>query len=66
MLTSPYRRRDVAMAIQLAMEDPERVKSVLAWMRKSGTIADDDLVYLDRIADRWIRIARDNRRKLRH
>ena len=33
------------------------VKEVIARLRKSGEIEPDDLVYLDEIADRWIRIA---------
>lgn len=58
-----YRKRIAAMAIQLAKEDPQLVKEVIARLRKAGEIATDDLVYLDRIADRWIKIARDNRAK---
>ncbi len=65
MLTSLYRKRVSAMAIQLAKDDPQLVKEVIARLRKSGEIEPDDLVYLDQIADRWIRIARENRRKAR-
>lgn len=61
MLASIYRKRVVAMAIQLAKDDPELVKEVIARLRKSGDIEPDDLVYLDQIADRWINIARENR-----
>lgn len=63
MLTSLYRQRIAAMAIQLAKDDPQLVKEVIARLRKSGEIEPDDLVYLDRIADRWIRIAEENRTK---
>ena len=63
MLTSLYRKRIAALAIQLAMDDPPLVKSVIARLRKSGEIELDDLVYLDQIADRWIRIAAENRTK---
>ena len=55
-----YRKRIAAMAIQLAKDDPQLVKEVIARLRKAGDIAADDLVYLDRIADRWIRIAQEN------
>ena len=63
MLTSLYRQRIAAMAIQLAKDDPPLVKEVIARLRKSGEIEPDDLVYLDQIADRWIRIAEENRTK---
>ena len=63
MLVSTYRKRIAAMAIQLAMDDPQLVKQVIARLRKSGAIEIDDLAYLDRIADRWISIAQENRQK---
>lgn len=65
MLTSLYRKRIAAMAIQLAMDDPPLVKSMIARLRKLGEIEPHDLVYLDQIADRWIRIAKENRKKAR-
>lgn len=65
MLASLYRKRVAAMVIQLAKDDPQLVKEVIARLRKSGEIEPDDLVYLDQIADRWIRIARENREKAR-
>ena len=61
MLTSLYRNRIAALAIELARDDPLLVKEVIARLRQSGEIEPDDLVYLDRIADRWIRIAEENR-----
>ena len=63
MLTSLYRKRIASLAIQLAKDDPPLVKEVIARLRKSGEIESDDLVYLDQIADRWIRIAEENRTK---
>jgi len=63
VLISLYRKRIAALAIQLAKEDPLLVKEVIARLRKSGEIEPDDLVYLDQIADRWIRIAEENRTK---
>ena len=55
-----YRRRIAATVIQLAKDDPYLVKEVIANLRESGEIAVDDLAYLERIADRWIRIAENN------
>jgi len=55
-----YRKRIAFLAIQLAKDDPQLVKEVIARLRESGDIEADDLVYLDRIADRWIRIAQEN------
>ena len=63
MLASIYRKRIAALAIQLAKDDPQLVKEVISRLRKTGEIESDDLVYLDRIADRWIRIAQENRQK---
>jgi len=65
VLTSLYRKRISALAVQLAKDDPPLVKEVIARLRKSGDIEPDDLVYLDEIADRWIRIAEENRQKAR-
>ena len=65
MLTTLYRKRIAALAIQLAKDDPQVVKEVIARLRKSGEIEPDDLVYLDEIGDRWIRIAEENRQKAR-
>ena len=65
MLTSLYRNRIAALAVELARDDPQLVKEVIARLRQSGEIERDDLVYLDRIADRWIRIAEENRMKAR-
>ena len=60
-MTSPYRSRVAALAVMTAREDPPLVKEVITRLRQSGEIASDDLVYLDRSADRWIRIAEQNR-----
>jgi hypothetical protein len=65
MLTSLYRKRISALAVQLAKDDPPLVKEVIARLRKSGDIEPDDLVYLDEIADRWIKIAEENRQRAR-
>ena len=63
MPISLYRRRIAATVIQLAKDDPSLVKEVIARLRESGEIEADDLVYLDRIADRWIGIAEANARQ---
>jgi len=65
VLTSLYRKRISALAVQLAKDDPPLVKEVIARLRKSCDIEPDDLVYLDEIADRWIKIAEGNRQKAR-
>ena len=65
VLTSLYRKRISALAVQLAKDDPPLVKEVIARLRKSGDIEPDDLVYLDEIADRWIKIAEGNRQRER-
>lgn len=57
-----YRRRIAATVVELAREDPFLVKEVIARLRAAGEIEADDLVYLDRIADRWIGIAEGLRR----
>lgn len=63
MLTECYRRRIAATVIQLAKDDPVLVKEVIERLRAAGEIGADDLVYLDRIADRWIAIAAANARR---
>lgn len=63
MLSIAYRRRIASMVIQLAKEDPHLVKDVIARLKKQGDIELDDLAYLDRIADRWIEIAKVNRQR---
>ena len=65
MVVSLYRRRVAATVIELAKDDPSLVKEVIARLRAAGEIEVDDLAYLDRIADRWIRIAEGNGHKAR-
>ena len=65
MLVSLYRKRIAATVIQLARDDPELVKTVIAKLRKSGDIEQDDLVYLERIADNWSKVAEHNRQQAR-
>ena len=65
MVVSLYRRRVAATVIEWAKDDPSLVKEVIARLRAAGEIELDDLVYLDRIADRWISIAEGNRHRAR-
>ena len=58
-----YRRRIAATVVELAREDPFLVKEVITRLRTAGEIETDDLVYLDRIADRWIAVAEANARQ---
>jgi len=60
-----YRRKVAAMVISLAKEDPYLVKEMIAKLRDSGEIEAGELAYLERIADRWIKIARENAVKAR-
>ena len=57
------RRRVAATVVELAREGPFLVQEVMARLRATGEIEADDLVYLDRIADRWIGIAETNARQ---
>lgn len=58
-----YRRKIASMVIQLAKEDPHLVLDVIEKLKESGEIEDDDLVYLRKIARKWIKIAKENRKK---
>ena len=60
-----YRKKIAAMVIQLAKDDPKFVTEMIQKLRRSGEIEADDLRYLERIADRWIRIAEENLQKAR-
>ena len=53
------------MVIQLAKDDPKFVKAMIQKLKRSGEIEADDLCYLERIADRWIKIAEENLQKAR-
>jgi len=58
-----YRKQVAAMVIQLAKDDPALVKRVIHELRDAGQIEAGDLEYLEALANRWIRIAEENRRK---
>ena len=60
-----YRKKIAAMVIQLAKDDPQFVKAMIQKLKRSGEIEADDLRYLERIANRWIKIAEENLQKAR-
>ena len=60
-----YRKKIAAMVIQLATDDPQFVKAMIRKLKRSGEIEADDLYYLERIADRWIKIAEENLQRAR-
>ena len=60
-----YRKKIAAMVIQLAKDDPKFVKEMIQKLKRSGEIEADDLRYLERIADRWIKIAEENLQRAR-
>ena len=60
-----YRKKIAAMVIQLAKDDPKFVKAMIQKLKRSGEIEADDLCYLERIADKWIKIAEENLQKAR-
>ena len=60
-----YRKKIAAMVVQLAKDDPQFVKAMIQKLKRSGEIEADDLYYLERIADRWIKIAEENLQKAR-
>ena len=63
MVDQRYRRRVARTVIELSKDDPQLVKEVIAQLRRKGEIEEGDLAYLERLADQWIRIAQENRRK---
>ena len=65
IMVDRYRKKIAAMVIQLAKDDPKFVKEMIQKLKRSGEIEADDLRYLERIADRWIKIAEENLRKAR-
>ena len=60
-----YRKKIAAMVIQLAKDDPKFVTAMIQKLKRSGEIEADDLCYLERIADRWIKIAEENLQRAR-
>ena len=55
-----YRKKIAATVIQLAKDDPELVREMISRLKMSGEIEADELIYLERIADKWIEINANN------
>lgn len=64
-MTDRAARKAVALAVQQAREDPQLVKLLIQQLKASGEIEAGDLDYLERVADKWLQIAADNRNKAR-
>jgi hypothetical protein len=64
-MVDSYRKKIVAIVIQLAKDDPKFVKEMIQKLKRSGEIEVDDLRYLERIAERWIVITEKNLQKAR-
>lgn len=58
-----YHTRVSALVVEMAKDDPELVLEKIGQLTRSGEIAPDELVHIDRIARQWIKIARDNLKK---
>jgi hypothetical protein len=61
-----YRKRVSALVYQAAIDDPVLVLEMIAQLRRSGEIEPDDLIHIERIAHKWIKISQDNLKKARH
>ena len=55
-----YRKRVSALVIEAAKDDPELVLDVIEQLKKTGDIAADDLLHIERIARNWVRISQEN------
>jgi hypothetical protein len=64
-MTNRERRWVSALVIEMAREDPEFVLEVIRKLKRSGEIEADDLVYVERVARQWVRIAQGNLKKAR-
>jgi RNase P/RNase MRP subunit POP5 len=62
-MTDRDARKAVAVALQQARENPRLVKLMIQQLKASGEVEAGDLDYLDRIADKWLQIAENNRKK---
>jgi hypothetical protein len=49
----------------MARDDPEFVLEVIRKLKQSGEIEADDLIHVERIARRWVKIAQGNLKKAR-
>jgi hypothetical protein len=64
-MTNRERRWASALVIEMARDDPEFVLELIRKLKESGDVEAGDLAHIERIARRWIKISRDNRKKAR-
>jgi hypothetical protein len=64
-MTNRERRWVSALVIEMARDDPEFVLEVIRKLKQSGEIEADDLIHVERIARRWVKIAQGNLKKAR-
>ncbi|MBK7238309.1 MAG: hypothetical protein IPI02_22975 [Sterolibacteriaceae bacterium] len=62
-MTDREAKRAVARALQLAREDPQLVKQLIKQLKATGEVDAGDLDHLEELADKWIKIAEENRMK---
>ena len=62
-MTDLYRRWVSGLVIEMAKDDPELVLEVIKKLKSSGEIETDELIHIERIARRWVRIAQNNLKK---
>lgn len=55
-----YRKRVSALVIEAAKDDPELVLDMIEQLKKTGDIAADDLLHIERIARHWVKISQEN------
>jgi len=60
-----YRKRVSALVYEAAKDDPELVLDLIENLKQSGEIEVDDLIHIERIARKWVRIAQANLQKAR-
>ena len=58
-----YRENFAAMIYRMAQEDPELILEFIEKLRTAGEIDADDLAHIEKIANKWIAIAQENRAK---
>ncbi len=58
-----YHKRVSALVDEAAKDDPELVLKMIEQLKQSGEIAPDELVHIEHIARKWIKISRDNLKK---
>ena len=64
-MTNRERRWVSGLVIEMAREDPDFVLEVIRKLKRSGEIEADDLIHVERIARRWVKIAQGNLTKAR-